>query len=93
VTPRRTWQDRWPATPHQEDAETRQLQPERMERVYGSVPAYQRDAAMLAKDGWQVASVDDRRVPGGVIRAIAGSWLVGRRRAAPNLVVRYRRLH
>ena len=64
-----------------------------MERVYESVAAYQRDAAMLAKDGWQVTSVDNRRLPGGVIRAVAASWFRGRRRAAPDLIVRYRRLH
>jgi hypothetical protein len=64
-----------------------------MERVYESVAAYQRDAAILAKDGWQVTSVDDRRQPGGILRAVAASWLLGRRRAAPDLIVHYRRLH
>ncbi|HEY7032251.1 MAG TPA: hypothetical protein VH482_13015 [Thermomicrobiales bacterium] len=93
VTARRTWRDPWPATPHNEDAETRHLQLERMERVYDWVAAYQRDAAMLAKVGWQVTPVDHRRVPGGIIRAAAASWLLGHRRAGPELIVRYRRFH
>jgi hypothetical protein len=93
VTARRTWRDRWPATPREEDAAARRLEPERLERVYASVAAYQRDAAMLAKEGWQVAAVADRRLPTGVLRAVASAWLRGRRRAAPELVVQYRRLH
>jgi hypothetical protein len=91
VTARRTWRDRWPATPLGEDTEARQLQPERLERSYESVGTYQRDAAMLAKEGWQVTSVEERRVPGGVVRIAVGSWLRGRRRAVPDLLVGYRR--
>jgi hypothetical protein len=68
------------------------LQPERLERRYDSVAAYQHDAAMLAKEGWQVTSVKDRRRPGGVSRVVA-SWLRGRRRGAADLLVGYRRHH
>ena len=90
---RRTWRDRWPATPRPDDAEARHLQPERLERSYGSVGAYQHDAAMLAKEGWQVTAVGDRRVTRGAFRIVVGSWLRGRRHVAPNLLVSYRRLH
>jgi hypothetical protein len=64
-----------------------------MERDYTTVAAYQRDAAMLAKEGWQVTAVNDRRVPGSHVRGLVGSWLGGRRRVAPGLVVGYRRHH
>jgi hypothetical protein len=64
-----------------------------MERDYMSVGAYQRDAAMLAKEGWQVTVVDDRRVVGSHVRGVVGSLLGGRRRIAPGLVVSYRRHH
>ena len=69
------------------------LQPERMERNYASVGAYQRDAAMLAKEGWQVTAVDDRRIPGNRLRGAVGSWLSGGRRARTELLVGYRRHH
>ena len=90
---RRTWRDRWPMAVTDEGAVARQLVPERLERAYGSVTAYQRDAAMLAKDGWQGSTVDDRRVRRGEFRAAALSWLRGRRHAGPDIVVAYRRLH
>jgi hypothetical protein len=85
--------ERWPATPLDATAEARLLQPERMERDYASVGAYQRDAAMLAKEGWQVAAVNDRRGPRSHMRGVISSWLGGRRRVAPVLVVSYRRHH
>jgi hypothetical protein len=76
---RRSWRDRWPATPRQGDAVTRHLEDERLERVYASVAAYQRDAAMLAKDGWQVTAVDHRRLHGGRARLIARRYRRTRR--------------
>jgi hypothetical protein len=93
VITQRTWRDRWPATPQAEGAVARQLEPERLERSYGSVGAYQHDAAMLAKEGWQVTAVGDRRGTEGAFRVVVGSWLRGRRRVAPSLLVSYRRLH
>ena len=93
MTARRTWPERWHAAPPGEEAEARHLRPERMVRDYGSVKTYQRDAAMLAKEGWQVTSVQERRATGGLVRIVVGSWLRGRRRARPDLVVSYRRHH
>jgi hypothetical protein len=91
VVARRTWRDRWPATPVEGHEETRLLVPERMERTYGSVAAYQRDAAVLAKDGWQVPAVDDRRERKRDSRCSVLSWF-RRRRAGSIIVVAYRRL-
>lgn len=68
------------------------LLPESLERVYLTVAVYQRDASMLAKDGWQVVSVVHHR-QAGLSRSIARWWSQVRHRAAPDIVVRYRRLH
>jgi hypothetical protein len=88
----RTWRDRWPAVPSAEGAAARQLLPERMHRTYTSVRAYQHDAELLAKDGWQVATVANERHRTGVVAAGARWWQAVLHRPASGLIVGYRRL-
>lgn len=69
----RTWRDGW--APFTIDTGGgRMLQPERSERTYPSTAAYQRDAAALAKDGWQVATVVNQLPRSGIART-ATPWL------------------
>jgi hypothetical protein len=63
-----------------------------MVREYPDVGAYQHDAAMLARQGWQVVSVVDHRTTG-TANLAARWWRRVRRRHVPELVVTYRRLH
>ncbi len=87
-----TWRDGW--EPFRIDTGGgRMLQPERSERTYPSTAAYQRDAAALAKDGWQVATVVNHLPRGVVARTMARVWSTVRRRPAPAVVVTYKRLH
>jgi hypothetical protein len=89
----RTWRDGWVRFPIGDARDVRFLEPKRTERAHPSESAYQHDAAVPARDGWQVVAVVDR-VPRGVIaRGVARCRCRLRGRPAPPVVVKYKRLH
>lgn len=63
-----------------------------MVREYPSPESFNRDAARMAGDGWQVVSTIERRQRAGCMRLLLLWWLVLLRPPKPTIVVTYQRV-